>query len=355
MAAAIDFSGLKFGTDEIRELGELVKKLVTDVPALTDAFTIYPNIRNKKEIGLIRPSLGLIGVLDAGCGAAANTEGQAPVSKKVWDTARISVIHDECYADLENNFVKFLRKTGVDIADLTTTEYFDYLLSFLPKDVLKMVWRKALFEKKNIANVSAGGTLKNGIDVKYFNTFDGIFEQAKTLVTANPDAQVVIAENGQATKALQFSTLTPEAAYTYFTKLNDAAPSPLTSQEDRIYIATRSITVKAARYLQKTGTDTVLTKLENGYEVTTIDGIKVLVVPYIDEIIKSYFDNGTKLDAPHRIILTTVSNLGIGFESETGFADIKVIFDEMTEKNRIKIKDAMDAKIIDDDNFLIAW
>lgn len=353
MGAAIDLSALTFPDIAVSEFKDLLKQKVVDAPILTDIMTIYPKIVHSTEIGFIRPTLGLIGVLDAGCGGAANVTGVTAASKKKWETARISIIKDECYTDLDNNFAKFVRKEGTSISNLIGTQYFDYLLSFIPADVQKMIFRKAFFERKAVKNVSAGGTLGNGTDIKYFNTFDGIFAQLDVIMTARPTQKVPIAENLKATRAAQFADLTPELAYGYFTKLIDAAPSTLAAQPDRVIISTRYLASQAARYLQKQGTDTVLQRLEAGYELTYIDGVKVVVVPFMDECI-NYFTDGTKIDNPHRAIYTLVSNLAVGFGSDGGFSEVQTFFDDRSELNTIRIKDTMDSKVLDDEMILLA-
>lgn len=354
MGASIDLSALTFGVDQVREFSEMLQLKVIDAPALTEWCTVYTDIINKKEIGFIRPTLGLIGVADAGCSAAANVEGSTAATKKTWDPARISIIKDECYTELDDNFAMFVRKQGTNISDLIGTQYMDYLLSFIPNDVARMIFRKAWFEKKTIANVSAGGTLKNGVDVKYFNTYDGIFEQLAAIMTAHPEQKVTIAENAELTRALQYSTLTNADAYGYFSAIASKASAKLVGQPDRIIIATYDLVTRAAAYLNSINTPTIIERLENGYTVTKIDGVRVLSVPLMSEIIQTYFFNGTVEDAPHRIIYTTLSNLGVGFGSSAGFSDLQVLFNDFTEVNRIKVKDSMDSKVLDDELVLVA-
>jgi len=354
MGVAIDLSALTFGPEEVKEFSDLLKLKVVEAPVITEWCTVYPDILHNREIGFIRPTLGLMGVVDAGCDAAENVEGSTAATKKTWVPTPISIIKDTCYKDLDNNFAKYQRKQGSNISDLIGTQYFDYLLSFIPNDVNRMIFRKAWFENTAIKNVSAGGNLTNGKDVKYFNTFNGIFAQLATILTARPAQKITITENAQTTRALQYSALTPAAAYGYFTALFDAAPSTLVEQSDRICIATRGLVVKAARHLQSINTPTVLERLENGYEVTTIDGVKVLVIPFMDECLNSYFFDGTKVDSPHRAIYTLVSNLGVGFGTSSGFSEIVTMFDNWKEKNRIRIKDTMDSKVLDDEMILVA-
>lgn len=358
MAASIDFSALTLNPDDVREFNKLIKKAVLEAPTLTACFNIFTGITNDNYIGLIRPTLGLIGKADAGCGSGANVTSQAPTYQKQWTPKRIRIEKHECYADLNTNLGKFYRNTGTNIADLTATEYMDFLASFIPVDVNRMIWRKAFFDDTASDTVTNGGKLTNGTDKTYFNVINGIFKQITAIVTANPTQKVAIAgagvANGAATTATQFSTLTPDLALAAFQGLVDAAQPTLLAEPNLMFIATRSIAQKAARKLQSLGQDSVLEKMESGYELTMIDGIPCLVVPFLDETILKYYNNGTTLDNPHRIILTTKENLGLGFEGESAFDKLEIGFDFASEKNIIRIIDAIDAKVIDDDKVMLA-
>lgn len=356
--SSIDFSALTLNPDDVREFSKLLKKAVLEAPSLDACFNIFTGLVNNPHIGLIRPTLGLIGKEDAGCGSGENVEGKMATYQKQWELKRIRIEKHECYANLSTNLGKFYRNTGTNISDLTSTEYLKFIASFIPADVLRMIWRKAWFDDKAADLASAGGKLTAGTDKTYFNVIDGLWKQIMTITTANASQKIAIAGagigNNATTTATQFSSLTPDLALAAYQGLVDAASPTLLAEPDLMFISTRSIAQKAARKLQSLGQDSVLQKIEGGYELTKIDGIPCLVVPYFDEVILKYFNNGTKLDNPHRILLTSKANLGLGFEGEDAFTGLNIIFDEPRENNIIRIIDAMDAKIIDDEKLMLA-
>lgn len=358
MAASIDFSALTLNPNDVRDFGALIRKSVLNAPQIESVFNVYTGITNSDYIGLIRPTLGLIGKADGGCGAGANVAGQAPTFQKQWDLKRLRIEKHECYTDLSTNLAKFYRNTGTDISDLTNTQYLDYIASFIPDDINRMIWRKAWFDDTAADTFANGGKLKNGTDKTYFNVINGLWKQIFAITTATPTQKVAIAgagvANNAATTATQFSTLTPDLALAAYQALVDAASPTLLAEPDLIFISTRSIAQKAARKLQSLGQDSVLQKMEGGYELSTIDGIQNLTVPFMDEVILKYFNNGTTLDNPHRILLTTKSNLGLAFEGEEMFKQINIVFSAESEKNIIRIIDAMDAKVIDDEKIMLA-
>ena len=50
------------------------------------------------------------------------------------------LILDQCYTDIESSMLKIARKLGVEVSDLTNTEYFAFLLDMLQKDIPKMIF-----------------------------------------------------------------------------------------------------------------------------------------------------------------------------------------------------------------------
>lgn len=358
MAAAIDLSSITLTPEIVKEFNQLIKKSVLEAPTIEACFNVFTEINNNDYIGLIRPTLGLIGKADGGCGSGANVTTAAPTFQKQWLPKRLRIEKHECYTDLSTSLAKFYRNSGTNISDLTNTEYLNYIASFMPADVNRMVWRKAWFDDTLADTFANGGKLTNGTDKTYFNVLDGLWKQIFAIVAATPSQKIAMAGAGvgntAVTTATQFSTLTPDLALSAFQALIDGATPSLLAEPDLMFIATRSVASKAARKLQSLGQDSTLEKIEAGYELTTIDGVPCLVVPIMDEIILKYFNNGTTLDSPHRILLTTKSNLGLGFEGSEMFKQMDILFDPLSEKNIIRIIDAMDAKVIDDEKIMLS-
>jgi hypothetical protein len=91
----------------------------------------------------------------------------------------------------------------------------------------------------------------------------------------------------------------------------------------------------------------------NGLEFATWDGIKIVSLPLWDQYIRTYEDNGTSWNDPHRVVYTTVSNLNIGMACTSLFENINTFYDPRSRYNRIEAVDAFDAKILDDRLFMV--
>lgn len=357
MAASIDFSQFTFTADEVRQFNELIVKKVTETPSITSFHTFYRGIRNDENIGLASGTFGLLGKAAQGCDPTADTN-QISTQQKQWAPKRIGIYIEQCWSDLNATFGRMARNTGVDVVDLTNTEYFAFMLKILTGDgtaggdVVKTIFRHAWFGDTAAAAVddSPAGVLTSGTDPDYFNVIDGFFTQLSDIITATPARRYSLnAYNGQATYALQDSTLTNQLAYEAILGVIDSAKPALRSQPDQVIICTANLGRKAMRYLQSQGLPYNVDLGIKGLAVGNIDGKPIYMVDWFDDMIRTYEDNGTKYNNPHRIVYTTQSNLSIGMEGTDLFNTVSVFNDLKSEKNFIRLKDAFDAKVLQDD------
>lgn len=351
MAASIDFSQFTFTADEVRQFNELIVKKFITTPGLNEFHNIYTGIRNDRQIGLVNGTFGLLGKAAQGCDPTADSN-QISSEQKTWEPKRIGIYLEQCWTDISDTFAQFARNLGVDVVDLTNTEYWAFLESVLGKDIPLTIFRHAWFGDQSAANYSdsPAGTITDGVDTDYFNVINGFFYQLNEIIVADADRNTSLnAYNGQATKALQFSTLTPTLAASSINDVIDAAPAWLRSQADQVIITTASVGRKAMRYLQSQGLAFDITLQTDGLTVTRWDGIPIYVVDWFDYMINLYENNGTKLNNPHRIVYTTKSNLALGMEGTNLFDTFKIFHDDKSEKSYIRAKDAFDAKVLQDD------
>ena len=73
-----------------------------------------------------------------------------------------------------------------------------------------------------------------------------------------------------------------------------------------------------------------------------------------DEIIRSYFDNGTKWVNPHRAVFTTRDFLAAGVDAEDSFEDMRIWYDQNDRKVKVEMMGLADAKLLDPAKFSIA-
>lgn len=347
----LDFTNFPLYPEMIRDFSELYIKKLTEIPALNEMTTLVTGIRNDTEIGLGAGSMGMIGKAAQGCGTRTADNKTLATQLKKWELKRWEVFLEFCWSDLETNFGRFARNIGTSISDLTGTDFLKFIETILDEDLVRMFFRFAWFNDKDAAlyNASPAGVYYTGTDLTYLTLFDGFFKQIETIVSADATRSTTLSANGQSTYATQDSALTNQLAYEMYLKVIDDAKPALLSQSDKMLLSTGKIARKAMRYLQEKGLSFTLDYSINGLTIYTMDGIKLIAIDWWDEFIRAYQKNGTKYNSPHRILLTTKENLLIGLEGSDYFDTLKIWHDENTEYTYLKVKDAMDVKVLDDE------
>jgi hypothetical protein len=350
MAAILNLvSNLTFSADQVRDLNALFMEAVLDAPVLSEYHTFETGIRNDREIGIVPGTLGLLLKAAQGCSPNADTLS-ITATKKTWEPKRMEMLLRQCYTDLESSFLKLLRNLGTDVADLTNTQYFTFLTDFVGRELPKEVLRHAWFGNKSAANIhdSPAGVITTGVDPDYFNVINGFFYQLAVIYAAAPARKTAISANAQATYALQKSAFAGVDAFNALNSVVDDAPLVLKNQPDRMLLVTDSVLTRVKRYMQGVNIAFDITNTVNGLRLAQWDGVPMVSMPWWDETIMAYEDNGTKYNNPHRIVYTTKSNLNIGLEGQGVFDSVQTWYDKTTKYNYIDVIDAMDAKIIMD-------
>jgi hypothetical protein len=348
---AINLHELAFSTDQLRSLSELLVTEVLNAPDLNLFHTMYTGIKNDREIGIIDGSFGLVGLAAQGCNPTAQCF-QIHATPKLWHPRAVEIIIDQCMTDVYASLVRLALNCGIDKFNLTTTEYFPYILNILKKDVTKMIFRLAWFGDESAAHAHAGGLITNTVDVGYFNIFDGFWAQIADIVTATPARRTTLAPgNDQVTYALQNTVYDYHDAYDDVMRVIDDSPAELAQMPDRVLLVTRSVKQRLVRYLQTQGVILNYQLSLNGIETAVWDGITMYSIPTWDAMIQSYQDNGTHYNDPHRILLTTKSNLAIGMECTSLFSNVNTFYNQTTRLNRIEAMDSFDAKFLMDGMF----
>lgn len=342
----INLDNLHFTADELRSLNELVVTAVLESPELTKFHTFVTGIKNDKRIGIIPGSFGLVGKAAQSCDPVPHCY-ELPAIEKTWSPKYMEIIIDMCIDELNDTMMKLAVKCGTDVFDLTKTEIFTFIEDILAKDIAKMVFRMAWFGDVNAANFPLGN-LTPGVDPDFFNVFDGFWVQLAAIYAADPTKLAAITGNSQATTALQKSVATPAAILADLNNIVDSAIPELATQPDRILLVTQSVFQRYYRALQTLSNCCSFETLQNGFQLTQLDGIPMYSIPLWDAWIAAYENNGTTLNDPHRVVYTTKSNLNIGTVCTGLFDSINSFYDPRSRYNRIEAVDAFDAKILDD-------
>ena len=341
MATVLDFSKFSFTAEQIRDINELLYDEVMQAPEISLIHTIHPNIVFDKEIGFIGEG-GLVGVAGQGCDPTAQDWKIGTRSVK-WTPKSWEILIEDCWKDLESTCAVYALKQGVDISDFSTTDYYAIVVQVLSVAIKKFIVRLAWFSDTDAKNVSANGVITNGVDTKYFSIIDGFWKQIITQTTVNAAQRVAIAENTGATYAQQ--ELSPTSAANYLKALKYKASMVLRNMTDAIVPCTQSVYDAWEQYNQGKEIESLYTKLIDGTETLKAYGMTLMPQPIWDEMIAKYENTGTKLNNPHRAVLTTKSNLNIGVDKESSFEDMRIWYNPDSRKVKTELMGKADAKL----------
>ena len=98
------------------------------------------------------------------------------------------------------------------------------------------------------------------------------------------------------------------------------------------------------------GSELQWTALFDGITETNYNGVQMIAIPFLDEIIKGCetVSGGKAWNKPYRALYTIKDDLLVGMESESEVADIQVWFNKDEQMNKILSKDKIGTLIADD-------
>lgn len=340
--AALDLARFTFNGDTLHSVSELAFDEVIKGPDLNMIHTIYSNIVTYAQLGFVGKG-GLVGVKNQGCDPTpqAWTVGTRDLK---FDPQAWEILIALCYTDLESTAAVYSMRKGIDMSNFEDTDYMAILLEVLLSSMNEFVYRLIWFEDKDAKNVADGGTVTDGVDTDYFTIIDGLFKQMRMQSADNPKQRVTIAENAGATYDAQ--SVTSDAAVSYIKTMYRQAPIQLRNLKDKFFLTTQGIwdayaeSLQSARYLE-----TTYLNLVNGMQTVSYNGVPIIAMPIWDEIITSYFDNGTKFDNPNRIVLSAKSVLAFGVDDPNAFENVESWYEKKDRKVYLQSMGKADAKL----------
>ena len=152
--------------------------------------------------------------------------------------------------------------------------------------------------------------------------------------------------------------LDPENVQGYLSQLIYAADLVVRSKQDAKIFCTQSVYDAYRQSLAGTALETMYRNMVDGQAALRFDGYELVPVPMWDEIIRSYFDNGTVYDHPHRALLCPVGQtgiLGLGCDSISNFSKLDIWYDKNSRNTRFLAMGSSDAKLLDPTLFMAAY
>lgn len=325
--AVVNFSNFTFTAEQVRSLKDLLFDEVVKSPEIAQLHTIHPNIVFDKEVGFIGAG-GLVGVAYQGCDPVAQ-EYNIGTRKITWTPKAWEVYIEECRDAIESTAAVYSLNYGVNANDFSEGDYVNIIKLVLAESIKKFLVRVIWFGDTDAANESAGGNIKNGVDVKYFNLIDGFFKQMDIQITAN------------AKQGVDFSGITSANVQEKLGQLVYGANMALRQKDGAYILASQSVFDLYEQSLSGAALETMYRNLVDGQKTLTFKGIPVIAMPLWDENIDAYLPKASKNIA----VYSHKDVLALGVDDEKSFGEIESAYDSKSRKVLISAGGKLDAKV----------
>lgn len=358
MAINFDYTQFDFSEQECLDLNKVVFDKLCERPEFTSLVQVVTGVDCKEIIPYVNDRAGYKAgqFTDAAGCTLPECDMTIDVTNKTWDPAEIGCRWSLCIKDIKQCFDIFQKGNSTwnqfnFLED--NTDLADFVLAYILKEVMNAWWRITYFGDKT--SLDAG---LNGIDGFYTQMF--AYTQASAL-----EQYVAIPENAGATYVDQeIDSVRAEQIFkaTYLARFK-AKEMKLCGINDLVFIATCDLynnlliasEDKAEVCGCLEGNSPFNRNLLNAFESGLVyKGIPVVRAPQLDGVIMDCLDNGTKLDNPHRLILTTRNNMMIATKETESLDHLEVFYDKTDKKVYIDWLMNIDAQIKRDGEYILA-
>lgn len=337
--AKFDVSALTLNPDEVDNVQNVVVEKAFVTGRLTDNYDIQTGIQHNQRI-VFAAKMAIGGKALTSCTPAELAS--IVFTEKTWTPKLIAGRFTHCAND-ENALFKILKQASSvypDWFDRDNSPELQLVGALILMSMEESIPAKAWFSDTAADDYAGGGKFTNGTDLGIWNQFDGLFKQIFA------DASIprhTITKNAQANYAAQ--ELAADEGITFLSKVFLAADTRLRGHSEAKYYVSGDIY------------DNFMTTVENkefagGIVRTLLDGrpglsyhnIPIYKELIFDEVIRTFQDNGTKYNIPHRMVLTIAPNIPFGTLSTSDLDSLRSIFDAPNNKNIIDFGYFLDAK-----------
>lgn len=345
MANLINVQNLTLNAEEVKEVSQVIFERVFMNPSIENIHDVITGIKYKTQIvfgGAIGDSLKV----STGC--TPNQANGLTFTEDFWDPETYDARWEHCQADMDALFKMFrsYQKMNPDFYNRIGSEEMGVIIAKIEEALTPDLIAKIWFSDKNAETVADGGNFTNGTDLALYNGIDGLFKQALMKVPTTSEYYVPIAKNEGANYAGQ--ALTGEEAKDILLAMYFKADPRLLDEGDARFLVTSSIYNGYLQYITNTQDKNggFTQTLEDGKPRLWLYGIEIVKMSIWDRKIKQLFDNGTKLDKPHRAILTTRYNIPVGTVSTEDFDSLDSFYDQYKKVNVLDAVVSLDAKFL---------
>lgn len=343
-----------------REAQELILEPAYARPDISSIMTIHPGIKAKMKVAYAG-QMRKVTKKNVGCNSEPSG-AKIPMSEATWDPQELEMWVEQCYTDLDGSFLAWGLANGYNRADLsqavvTITDsegnrrevnlWTEFALSKMQEAAADDFLRIAWFGNLDIV----AGQLAPTADVSDYNQANGFFK--RIFAAAAVTRKYTIATNAGANYAAQ--ELPEYESKKIFRGIVTKADPRLTAMPNQVILCTQSVYNDWVDYRESKNLETSFAFELNGdgtrgqinlSKTTTYRGIPVIPLSVWDRTILEDFNNGTKLDLPHRAVLTTVENLAAGMDALEGVEQFEAWYERRPKTMNLRGNYMLDTQLV---------
>ena len=345
MPSIVDASALLIEAEELKELGGIIIEEEFVNSDLSNFHDIELGVVTDKQI-VFASRIGDALQLAVDCTPAQ--ANQTALSEKFWRPRILSCRFEHCSDNIQAGFKPFyqMKRINPDFYNNISDDRWKFVAglagNMLRQNLHNIVW----FNDLNADIIANGGSLTNTVNVDLYNHFNGLFVQIFSEVTGSNF--VDITQNAALTYAAQ--RLTPQQAFDYISACYQAADPRLlmdVNLNNASLLATTSVCRPYRQYLRENNLGAgFLEATINGIPQLKFEGIPIIERPDWDDFINANLNDGTRWEAPNRIIFTTKDNIPVGTLSTGDFEMLDSFYDRYRKVNVLDIGLSLDAKFL---------
>lgn len=344
--AILKLDGLTMNASEASQVSQAIFERVITGGELEKTHDIVTGIEHKTQIPFIG-AMGLLGKKITSCDRAVSTS-QMPLTEKFWNPTIIGDRLKHCSVEVPMLFKIFekAKRMNPDFYNRIGSEEMGMIVARVEEALTAMLNRLVWFGDTAAANVSGSGVIKNGVDVAFFNSMDGLWKQIMVDVPTTAPNYVAITKNAGASYALQ--ALAPDSALAIFramfNKMDSRFYEAIGQGSQPELLVTRELFQNYQDQLEDKSLNFTTVEAKDGVSGLAYRGVPIKVRYDWDNVIRAYQDNGTKYNLPNRALLTVKENIPVGTLSTEDLHNVDSFYDQKDKANYIDIDVMLDAK-----------
>lgn len=361
MAKGIVESALTMNPLEVQDLQEFIIEQVFNRPELLALHGIQTGVTMKEQI-VFASQFGKTGIKgDATCGR--KTSGAASVlTQKYWEPVGIEDTLIHCNKEIDGLFKAYFTKIQRyrENYEIEGTDLEIFFTILFLESMQNTIWRAAWYGDVDVAAAGAGtaGLVSAG-NVKFYDYFDGLWNQIFTGVTATDIAKVTIAENAVVTSKADQLELAAGKSVEYFRAIRDKSDTRLRSQMDAKMYVSGEIFRNYTDYLVDKGAVYDINIMQDGLQSVKWDKYEVVNMETVwdtdsrEDFVNNTTDNVYYL--PHRIAFTVPANIPIGTLNSADFDELEQWYDRDNRENKMSYGFSLGSKVLEESMITVAY